>query len=153
MIRIAVAVSSAAVMLFSVLSLTQHLRAVTPPAFTPGNVVVYRAGSGAGSLVNTGNPVFLDEYTPAGTLVQSMALPTTASGANHRLISSGTATSEGLMTRSVDGRYLVLTGYDAPMPTTGLAGTASATVPRVVGRVDDAGTIDTTTALTTFRIP
>src|SRR5262245_32934423 len=61
--------------------------------FTPGNLVVYRTGSGSGSLLNTGNPVFLDEYTPAGALVQSIPLPTASSGANRRLIASGTATS------------------------------------------------------------
>lgn len=43
--------------------------------FTSGNVVVYRVGTGAGSLVNTGSAVFLDEFTPVGVLVQSIALP------------------------------------------------------------------------------
>ena len=119
-------------------------------AFTPGNVVTYRVGDGSSSLVNTGNPVFVDEYTPTGTLVQSIALPTATAGANHRLIASGTATSEGLMTRSTDGQYLLLTGYDAPIPTTGLVGTTSASVPRSVGRIDANAAIDTTTALTDF---
>src|SRR5437667_1286419 len=119
-------------------------------AFTPGNVVIYRLGDGSSSLVNTGNAVFLDEYTPTGTLVQSIALPTATAGANHRLIASGTATSEGLMTRSTDGQYLLLTGYDAPIPTTGLVGTTSASVPRSVGRIDANAAIDTTTALTDF---
>jgi hypothetical protein len=41
----------------------RHLLAATP--FTPGNVVVYRIGDGSGSLVNTGNAVFLDEFSPA----------------------------------------------------------------------------------------
>src|SRR5262245_8201285 len=82
-------------------------------AFSPGNLVIYRVGTGTGSLLNTGNPVFVDEYSPAGTLVQSIALPTTTVGSNRRLISSGTASSEGMLTRSADGRYLVLAGYDA----------------------------------------
>jgi len=119
-------------------------------AFTPGNVVIYRVGDGSGPLASSGNPVFLDEYTPAGALVQSIPLPTSVAGGNHRLIASGTATSEGLMTRSSDGQYLVLTGYDAPIPTTSLAGTAASTVPRVVGRVDASGNIDTTTTLSDF---
>ena len=121
----------------------QRLLASAP--FTPGNLVIYRVGTGTGSLVNTGNPVFLDEYTPAGALVQSISLPTTGA---QKLIASGTATSEGLLTRSADGLYIVLAGYNAPIPTTGLAGTSSATVPRVVGRVDVAGNIDATTGLT-----
>src|SRR5437879_4455496 len=70
-----------------------------PSAFTPGNLVVYRVGTGAtsDSLVNTGNAVFLDEYTTGGTLVQSIALPTTASGANQPLIASGLAITEGFL--------------------------------------------------------
>ena len=66
-------------------------------AFTAGNVVVFRAGSGTGSLINTGNPIFLDEFTPAGTLVQSIPLPVTANGANFPCVTSGTATSEGFL--------------------------------------------------------
>src|SRR6516165_2476638 len=120
-------------------------------AFTPGDLVVYRVGTGADPLVSTGNAVFLDEYTPSGTLVQSIALPTTNSGSNHPLIASGTSTSEGLLTLSADGRYLILTGYDqAPGGTESLPTSPSSTVPRDVGRVDAAGNIDTSTTLTAF---
>jgi hypothetical protein len=133
-----------------VLRYIQVARAGT--AFTPGNIVVYRVGTGGAgtSLLSSGNPIFLDEYTPTGSLVQSVALPTSASGTNHRLIASGTATSEGLLTRSTDGQYLLVTGYDAAIPTTSVAGTSSATTPRVVGRIDANANIDTTTALTDF---
>ncbi|MES2595030.1 MAG: Calx-beta domain-containing protein [Verrucomicrobiota bacterium] len=117
--------------------------------FTAGNLVVYRIGTGTGSLVNTGNPVFLDEYTSSGTLVQSIALPTAVNGSQKRLIASGTAGSEGQMTLSADGRYLVLPGYDATPPhSSSLTGTASAAVNRVIGRVDALANIDTSTALT-----
>jgi hypothetical protein len=120
-------------------------------SFSPGNVVVYRVGTGSGNLVNTGNPVFLDEYTPTGTLVQSVPMPTTTSGANLPLISSGTAQSEGLLTRSADGRYLLLTGYGTTTGgSTSLKNSSAAAVNRVVGRVDMAGNVDTTTALTDF---
>ena len=56
-----------------------------------GNAVVYRVGSGTGSLVATGNPVFLDEYSPTGTRIQTIALPTAAAGAQKALLASGTA--------------------------------------------------------------
>ena len=127
-----------------------YSKPVVPLApFTPGNLVIYRVGSGTGSLVNTGNPVFLDEYTPMGTLVQTVALPTTASGAQKQLIASGTATSEGLLTRSADGQYLLLTGYAADLGgATNLTASSSSTISRTVGRVNSAGSIDTTTALT-----
>jgi len=120
-------------------------------AFTAGNIVVYRVGDGsAATLVNTGNPVFVDEYTTAGTLVQSIALPTTVSGAQKQLVASGTATSEGFLTRSVDGRYIFLTGYAATPPAANLPTTTSATVNRTVGRIDTTGAVDTSTALTDF---
>jgi hypothetical protein len=106
-----------------------------PAAFTAGNVVIYRVGDGAGPLVNTGSAVFLDEYTPNGTLVQSVAMPTTASGNQKQLISGGTASAEGLMTRSADGNYLVMMGYARNLGGTGsLAATSPVDVPRVVGR-------------------
>ena len=55
-----------------------------------------------------------------------------------------------MLTLSADGRYLILAGYDAPIPSNVLAGTTGATVPRVVGRVDASGTVDTSTGLTDF---
>ena len=115
--------------------------------FSRGNVVVYRVGDGATNLVNTGAPVFLDEYTTNGALVQSVAMPTNAAGGNYPLIASGTATSEGLLTRSPDGRYLALTGYGTNMGLVSLSGTAATTVPRVVGLVKCDGEVDLTTAL------
>lgn len=122
-------------------------RRETPAAFTPGNLVIYRVGDGSAALGSTGTAVFLDEYTTAGALVQSIALPTNTSGLNNRLVASGSATSEGLLTLSTDGQYLVLTGYDAALSTSGVA---SSSVNRVVGLVRYDSTIDTTTSLTTF---
>jgi hypothetical protein len=121
-------------------------------AFTPGNLVIYRVGDGSATLSNAATPVFLDEYTPSGTLVQTIPMPTaTPTGPNKRLMASATATSEGLLNRSADGRYLILAGYDAAVGTTtssGVPGTAATTVNRVIGRVDVSGNVDTTTALT-----
>jgi hypothetical protein len=113
------------------------------------NVVVYRVGDGVGTLINTGNPVFLDEFAPTGGApVRSTPLPTVATLPSHRLVASGTATSEGLLSRSADGKYVVLTGYDVtPGGSTSLTASTAA---RVVGRVDAAGNVDTTTALTDF---
>src|SRR6185295_20015486 len=67
-------------------------------ALTPGNVVVVRVGDGAAALAGTGTAVFLEEYTTAGSLVQTIAIPTTTSGANRRLVMTGTTTSEGILT-------------------------------------------------------
>jgi DNA/RNA endonuclease G (NUC1) len=118
---------------------------LAPPAFTAGDLVVYRVGDGSAALGSTATAVFVDEYTPAGTLVQSIAMPTAVSGSNKRLTASGSATNEGFLTRSSDGQYLALTGYDAALGTSGVAATTSTAVQRVIGRVDAAGTINTTT--------
>jgi hypothetical protein len=118
--------------------------------FTPGNIVIYRTGDDT-THANNGNgaPVYLDEYTTSGTLVQSIAVPTAPSGSHHRLIASGDSQTEGGITRSADGRYLVFGGLDRALGEFGNpANTTSIAVPRVIGRVNSAGSIDTTTALT-----
>ncbi|HEX8913800.1 MAG TPA: PEP-CTERM sorting domain-containing protein [Humisphaera sp.] len=115
---------------------------------TAGNLVVYRVGDGSAALTNAGTAVFLDEYTATGTLVQSIALPTAANGSNLPLVASGTATSEGLLTRSADGRFIVLAGYGTTAGTAGVASSASTSVPRVIGLINAQGTVDTTTGLT-----
>jgi hypothetical protein len=125
--------------------------------FSIDNVVVYRVGSGA-ALSNAAAPVFLDEYTQAGGLVQSIALPTAPVDGNAALTASGLSRSEGLISRSADGKYLAVTGYDASVGSTGPSGaslTASApsSVARVVGLLDANGIPDTSTALTSAAAP
>ena len=117
-------------------------------AFTEGDVVVVRVGDGAGGLTGAAAPLFLDEYTPAGTLVQSIPLPTTTDGADRRITAGGSATTEGALTRSADGRFLTLGGYDAEPGTASVGSTTAAATNRVVARVDANGGVDTSTALT-----
>jgi hypothetical protein len=122
---------------------------------TPGDLVIYRVGDGTGSLVNTGSAVFVDEYTPTGTLVESIPLPSGSSlptGQND-LVASGTANSEGLLTVSPNGQYITLTGYDAAVgsQTKSISGSTSTAVPRTVGIISTStGNVDTSTALTDF---
>jgi len=115
--------------------------------FTPGNLVVVTVGDGTTVLTNSATPVFLREYTLSGTLVNTVALPTTVSGNHRRFTLSGTATSEGALTLSVNGQYLTMIGYDAPVGTPTIASTAATSYNRVVARIDMYGNIDTTTAL------
>jgi hypothetical protein len=119
---------------------------------TPGDLVVYRVGDTSTALSNTGNAVFIDEFKTDGTPVQSIAMPIAASGSNNPFVASGTATSEGLLNVSPDGKFVVVTGYDrAPGGTGSVAGTTSAAVPRVVGLINVAtGAVDTSTALTDY---
>lgn len=103
---------------------------------TPGNIVIFRAGSGTNSLSSvTGNDVILDERTPSGSLVQSIAI--TATGAGTKLITAGGATAEGALSISPDGRWIAFGGYNATIPqASSLPGSSSATVSRSVGILD-----------------
>ena len=116
-------------------------------AFGDGDLVVVRVGSGTGTLASAAAPVFLDEYGPSGTLVQSVPLPTATAAGAAPLTLSGSATSEGALALSTDGRYLTLAGYGAAPGTAAVASTSASTVPRVVARVGADGAIDTSTAL------
>ena len=120
---------------------------VNAAALTAGNLFVYRvSATGGGVLAGTATPVFIDEFTATGTLVQSLAMPTTASGPNGILTGSGTATSDGYLSVAGNGQFLMLTGYDTAIGTAG--NVVSNALPRTVGRLALDGTVDTTTRLT-----
>jgi len=117
-------------------------------AFTPGDLVVVRVGDGIAALTGNATLANLLEYTPGGSLIQTIPLPIAAVGANQPLTLSGSATSEGFLTLSANGQYLTMGGYAAvPGTLTPQTSTPSA-VNRVVGRIDMSGNIDTTTSLT-----
>ncbi|HEX4347798.1 MAG TPA: immunoglobulin domain-containing protein, partial [Vicinamibacterales bacterium] len=139
------ATSIAAAAALTLLALAgRHVQAAT--SFTPGNLVVVRMGDGGAALSSAAAPVFLDEYaTAGGAPVQTVAMPTAVSGANVRFTDSGSASSDGSLNRSADGRYLTLAGYDADAGTAGVVASAAA---RVVARVSTDGTVDTSTRLT-----
>ena len=116
-------------------------------AFTLGDLVVVTVGNGSG-LNGNATAGALYEYSTAGSLVQTINLPTAASGANYALTFSGSATSEGFLHLSTDGNYLTLAGYNAAPGTTSPQSSAASAINRVVGLVAIAtGNINTTTAL------
>src|ERR1700750_2735459 len=78
--------------------------------FTQGNLTVLQAGDGVTTLTNTGNPIILREFSPAGPLTYSAAVPTSS---NTALLISGSASSEGFLSLSADNHYLVFGGYAA----------------------------------------
>jgi len=129
--------------------------AVVSPAFaspfTPGNIVVNRVGDGSGALNSAAFPMFLDEYTPAGVFVQTIALPTADAGGNQMATANGSSTSEGFMKRSVDKRFLTVAGYDAPVGTAAVAGTDSTIFNRIVARIAADGSIDSSTNLVDYN--
>ena len=125
--------------------------ATTP--VTPTEFTVVRIGMGTTALTNDATATFLERRKIAdGSLVgAALALPTTAGiGANKQLTLSGLASVEGQLTRSTDGKYLIIAGYAAAVGSPNVSSSSSATVNRVIGRIDAAGNINTTTASTGF---
>lgn len=109
--------------------------------FTAGSLTVLRTGDGTAALSNASTAVFLDQYNPTGsqtTPTFTVALPTSGAAV---LTNSGSATSEGQITRSADGSRIIVAGYGVGAGTTGVATTTSADVPRVVNAVTAGGTV------------
>jgi hypothetical protein len=121
------------------ISLLAGAPALPAAAFDPSNLVVLRAApTGAFSAAR----VFLDEYTTTGQLADlSVALPYLDSDPV-RLTQAGGAATEGSLSRSADGRFLTLVGYDAPAATLNVAGTSN---PRTIARVDGFGQVELST--------
>ena len=134
--------------LFIPLALLIFLHGQTQSTFTSGNILVYRVGNGSVTLTGAAAPVYLDEYTPAGVLVQSVALPVAASGSNHMLTAAGIGSTEGALTLSGNGQYVILTGYNTAVGTSSIGGSSSTTRPRTLGLVRYDGVINTSTSLT-----
>jgi hypothetical protein len=139
-------------LLFSLLLSTASLSLIGIASAAPitfGNFVLLRVGDGSTALNTAATAVFLDEYTPTGSLVQTINVPTATAGSNRRLTMAGSGITEGSLTISPDGRYIAFGGYDAAVATASVATTAAATNNRVVGILDAiTGTLDTSTAYT-----
>lgn len=145
-------VSTTVSRLVAALALTATATSALAGPFSLGNLVVVRVGANGSltSLNSAAFSTFLEEYTPSGTLVQTIPMPTTVSGAQRRLVLSGSAASEGQLTLSADGQYLTFGGYDADAGLASIATTTSANVNRVVARIGFNGVVDTSTTTTAF---
>jgi hypothetical protein len=114
--------------------------------YTPGNLVVLRVGDGGNTLSSTSAPTYLDEYTPAGVFQGSIML--NATGTANKLTNNGSSTSEGILTLSADGRYLLAAGYNSEVGVATISSTTSAAVARTVARIDGDRNVDISTAPT-----
>jgi hypothetical protein len=117
--------------------------------FNDWNLAVVRVGDGTTVLSNSAAPTFIEERSPeTGALIgPALAMPTTVSGSNRRLVNTGSSAAEGYLNLTQNQTYLLLCGFDAPVGTTNVFATGGTTVNRVIGRVRvSTGVIDTTTA-------
>jgi hypothetical protein len=117
-------------------------------AFAQGDLLVTRLGDGTRFLDSSAAQVFIDEYTPAGALVQSVAMPNVDGGPNHILTLSGSSPNSGTLAVSADGHYVTFVGIDAAPGTPVVTSQSPATTPRVVARLDSDSVLDTSTTVT-----
>jgi hypothetical protein len=110
-------------------------------AFGPGNLVVLQVGTTGTDLNNRSREISLLEFTTSGTLVQSIALPTTGT---HKITIQGTSSLEGSMSLSSNKAYLVFGGYDLETDVASPSSTAT-NANRVLARVDKNGLLDLST--------
>jgi hypothetical protein len=106
---------------------------------------VVRIGAGDGGLLTTvAAPVFIEQrlVSDGGLMGAPIALPTIAPDAGQEILTMpGTAAIAGL-SRSQDGHYLSMAGYNAALGTANPANSADTIV---VARIDSAGNVDTST--------
>ncbi len=90
------------------------------------------------ALTANGNSAFIDQFTTAGSYVNSVIIPNSGSGS---VVLEGNRTAAAFLSLSANGQYLTFAGYNAlPNSTFGnLQNAAGTSVPRVVGQVDMAG--------------
>ncbi|MFO0807770.1 MAG: PEP-CTERM sorting domain-containing protein [Gemmataceae bacterium] len=116
--------------------------------FTPGNLAVLQVGDGVAGLTSAATPISIGQFTITGTPVGSpLVIPSTGAGA---LTLSGSATSEGALSLSANGQWLTFGGFNTAAGTTGVATTASATVPRAAVRIDSTASVGFSTLADSF---
>jgi hypothetical protein len=101
------------VLLAATLAMASMAQAQSDPqtGFLPKHLAVLRAGNGTIDLHLKQSPAFIDEFTP-GTFnngpVTSVAIPTNGPDT---LFFNGHASTEGMLSRSADGKLLTFAGY------------------------------------------
>jgi len=114
--------------------------------FTQGNLSVLQVGTGA-TLSSAATQLSVVELNLSGVVTYSISMPGTGAAA---ITNSGSATSEGQIMASAERDRLVVAGYNAPVGTAGIVGTASSVYPRELCTISSSGTIGAPITTTTF---
>ncbi|HEY4417450.1 MAG TPA: immunoglobulin domain-containing protein [Verrucomicrobiae bacterium] len=122
------------------------LTLTTNLSLTTNDLVVIRCGNGAEGLTLDGNSMFLDAYATDGSYLNTVTIPDSGSTATVAIgmdniggANSGATTGSGL-TLSLDGRFLVIAGYNTNLNYgDNLANSVAATVPRGIGLINSHG--------------
>jgi hypothetical protein len=130
-----------------VMSLEILERREVPTAFTPGNLVILRSGDG--TAYNGTAPLYLDEYTTGGTVVQTANIPSggTVGGPGNQpiTIDLSAAAGNGQLNRSYDGSVLTFGGVDANPGSPTATGSADRVIAIAGADPADPASLDTTT--------
>jgi hypothetical protein len=100
---------------------------------------------GGTSLAANASPVSLVEYNLVSG-AQVRVVPLTTGGGPNAFVLTGNSTTEGTLTRSADGRYVVVGGYLLPVGTLGVSNLTATS--RAIARVGVNGTVDLSTSFT-----
>ena len=140
--------------------------------FVGGDIIVERYGDGGNDASsNDGNAIFLDEYSPSGTLISSTEMPFNSTQAPlytgdnpsppvggvgssnpNPIVGSGSAGTTGYLQLSADGTALTFAGYDVNLPFNGTTSLKKSTQPRDIASVGINKTLDDSTALTDYSV-
>ncbi|HRE41130.1 MAG TPA: T9SS type A sorting domain-containing protein [Ignavibacteria bacterium] len=131
------------ILLFLSLFLIPGFNLIYSYQFTPGNIVIVRIGESSSNipLSNAASKVFLDEYSTNGILIRSIELPSKLSGSNLRLTLNGINSGNGYISTSTDGKFLLISGYDANAGTPNVSDLSE--VKKTIGIIDIFGNVNT----------
>jgi hypothetical protein len=114
--------------------------------FYSSNLAVLRVGDGAQSLTANGNSMFLDQFAANGSYVSTLKIPDTGTNATITMgptvvpVGATTSVTGSGMSRSLDGRQLVIAAYNTAVGFgSPLNNSPSTTVPRAVGWINSLG--------------
>jgi hypothetical protein len=147
--RITVLLAASAALALTALRASADVAITT---FTPGDLVVLRGGDANNpNTASTTNqvPVYLDEYTTAGTYVGTIAVD--SSGANAlTLPGAGDDQHQGVLSLSTNGQLLTFAGYNAAAGTPD-ANVTDPTIGKRIGIIgNSAASLDTTTVVNSY---
>lgn len=125
---------------------TNYLLAQTTTIFNDGYITVFKSASISSS---TGAAIVLEEYLPSASSASSpnfsVNLPNTASAGSNGIVAGGTTTSNGAISRSENGRYILVPGWSTNSTiSTAALGAANTTFSICAVRpVNGSGTVST----------
>ena len=114
--------------------------------FTPGNLVVVKT---TGAVSKSGSAITLVEYSTSGAAATTVSLPSTGGAALQ--MAAGAGGSEGFLSKSTDGSFLVLGAYNTSTSfPSDITVSTSAAAPRALVKIDAFGTVSQFASSSTF---